>query len=104
MVKSHKFSVIDGHIDTATKLHEQKRKFCEYSTTGQFDLPRMKEGNVQVALFAIFPASTQNFIIKNLDTWFKMVSDPANGLMQVKSINDFNKIEKDKKRGGNTSF
>lgn len=88
-----KFPVIDGHIDTATKILKQNRVFSERSKIGHCDYPRMREGNVQAALFAIYPVVSIDHLIKGLDLWFKMVTDPNNHLLQVKNINDFSKLK-----------
>ena len=57
-----KFSVIDGHVDTVYLLPKEKRIFSERNEKGHYDLPRMTEGNVQAALFAIYPSSSLNFL------------------------------------------
>ena len=76
-----KFSVIDGHVDTVYQLPKDKRIFSERNEKGHYDLPRMIEGKIQAALFAIYPTSTMNYILKSLDNWFKLVKDPINMLI-----------------------
>ncbi len=99
MLNNPKFSVLDGHIDTIKKISRDKRDFSVRSEVGHYDLPRMEEGNVQAAIFAIYPASSTNRILKGLDLWFKFVFNPINGLMQIKRIDDFAKIQASGKRG-----
>jgi len=99
MIKMNKFPVIDGHVDTALKILEENRKFSERSNVGHCDLVRMKEGNVQAALFAIESGYTMESLIKNIDIWLKFVSNPSNGLIQIKSITDFNKLRNSEKLG-----
>lgn len=94
-----KFPVIDGHIDTPSKLIEENRKFSERSDKGHCDLPRMKEGNVGAALFAVWPATTADFILKGLDMWFNLISNPTNELMQIKTVDDFKKAQSNGKIG-----
>lgn len=93
------FSVIDGHIDTASSLKWQQRKFSERGNLVQGDKPekfighcdkfRMRDGHVQAALFAIFPGRTKKNLIDGLDNWFQLVTAPENNLMQIKSVEDF---------------
>ena len=98
------FYVIDGHVDAIYKLPKDKRNFSERSEIGHYDLPRMKEGNVLAAIFAIYPASTVYKIIKGLDLWFQLVSNPMNELMQIKSVEDFSKVQKLGKKGAVLHF
>ncbi len=93
MTELTKFPVIDGHMDTVTRILKQNRVFSEFSENGHYDLPRMKKGNVQAALFALFPLNTMNNVINGLDLWFTLVSNPINGLKQVKTIEDFDRIK-----------
>ncbi len=104
MTNKPKFPVIDGHIDTVYKLPKDKRVFSERSEKGHCDLPRMKEGNVQAALFAIYPTSSLNYLLKGLDKWFKLVNDPINKLMQIKSLDDFKKAQSLNKMGAILHF
>lgn len=95
----NKFPLIDGHVDTFLKMLEQNRKFSERSDIGHCDLFRMREGAVQAALFAIESGYTMESLIKNIDIWFKVISNPANDVIQIKSINDFYKIQDSEKIG-----
>jgi membrane dipeptidase len=101
---SIKYPVIDGHIDTALQILQENRKFSERSKIGHCDLPRMKEANVQAALFAIESGYTMESLIKSMDIWFKLVSNPANSLLQIKTINDFEKIKDSEKVGAILHF
>jgi membrane dipeptidase len=64
----------------------------------------MEQGNVQAALFAIYPTYSMNYILKSLDNWFQLVSLPANGLMQIKSLDDFKKVRDIGKKGAILHF
>lgn len=98
------FPIIDGHIDTLMSIASKKRKFSERSEIGQCDYPRMREGNVQAALFAIYPARTKRNILKGLDDWFQMVNDPVNKLHQVKTVEDFKLAQQQEKIGAVLHF
>ena len=86
------FYVIDGHVDTVTKLILDKRKFFMRSRKGHCDYPRMKEGNVKAALFSLYPMNTLKSIIRGLDLWFQFISNPENKVIQVRSLEDFDKV------------
>ncbi len=82
-----KFPVIDGHIDTLLAMsYQDKRPFHEKSDKGHCDLPRMKEGGVMAALFAIYPAKTRRNIIQGLDEWLQLVYNPINELYHINRI------------------
>ena len=46
--------VFDGHCDTILEVMNHKRALDKKSTTGHLDIPRMKEGGVDVQFFAVF--------------------------------------------------
>ncbi|MBO8137460.1 MAG: membrane dipeptidase [Desulfotomaculum sp.] len=50
----HQALVVDAHCDTLTRLREEKRSLGERSKIGHVDLPRLKEGGVDVQFFAVF--------------------------------------------------
>ncbi len=104
MIAKRNFPVIDGHVDTVYKMPKDKRIFSEQSEIGHYDLSRMKTGNVQAALFAIYPTSSLNYILKSLDIWFKLVMNRENGLMQIKNLNDFQKALSLEKKGAILHF
>ena len=47
-------SVVDAHCDTLTVLAQQKRTLGERSARGHLDLPRLRQGGIDVQFFAIF--------------------------------------------------
>ena len=104
MPNNPEFSVIDGHVDTVYLLPKEKRNFSERNEKGHYDLPRMTEGNVQSALFVVYPSSSLNYILKSLDNWFKLVTNPVNGLIQIKNINDFTNAQALGKKGAVLHF
>jgi membrane dipeptidase len=64
----------------------------------------MKEGNVQAAMFAVYPTHKTNLILKGLDLWFRLVNNPANGLMQIKTVEDFSRVKGQGKKGAILHF
>ncbi|MBN2155757.1 MAG: membrane dipeptidase [Candidatus Lokiarchaeota archaeon] len=102
MSKFLEFPVIDGHIDTLMSI--DKRNFHERSDLGHCDLPRMREGGVNSALFAIYPARTRKNIIQGLDKWLKLVYHSQNELYHIKSIQDFKTVRSKDKIGAILHF
>jgi membrane dipeptidase len=46
--------VVDLHCDTILEIHSGQRRFDRRSTRGHIDLPRLREGGVDVQVFAIY--------------------------------------------------
>lgn len=86
-----KLPVIDCHIDVLYALKKENRNFSSRSDEGHCDLPRMKEGNIQAALFALFPAKTKEDITNGMVEWHDFVKNPENNLFHIKKIEDFDK-------------
>jgi membrane dipeptidase len=84
-----KFWVFDGHNDTMLALRLQKRFFYARSKKGHIDLPRMKEGNFQAGLFAVWPCFTKRMIKKWVKNWFSIVQDERNEIAHVKKFDEF---------------
>ncbi len=96
--------IIDGHIDVTFALQLQNREFSARSDIGHVDLPRMREGNVSAALFAVYPASSNFSISSGVDYWFKLVENPENSLMQIRNLDDFEKARQSDKIGAILHF
>lgn len=105
MNDSAQFPVIDGHIDTLLALSYQgNRLFHEKSDKGHCDLPRMQEGGVLGALFAVYPAKTRRNLIQGIDAWLKLVYNPSNELYHVKTTDDFEIAHSENKIGAVMHF
>jgi len=105
MKDSIKFPVIDGHIDTLLAMkYQDNRLFHERSDKGHCDLPRMREGGVMAALFAIYPAKTRKNIIQGLDEWLDLIYNPENKLHHIKSVSDFELARSENKIGAVLHF
>ncbi|MHA1111043.1 MAG: dipeptidase [Promethearchaeota archaeon] len=85
----NKFWVFDGHNDTMLALPHQRRSFHVRSEKGHIDLPRMREGNFQAGLFAVWPCFTSRMMKKWIKNWFSIVDKEKNELMQIKKFEDF---------------
>lgn len=50
----HGVILVDAHVDTLTHLAQGERRFASRSQSGHVDLPRLREGGVDVQFFAVF--------------------------------------------------
>ena len=50
--------VLDLHCDTPTRLVEEKLDLSELHTTGELDIPRMRQGGVTGVFFSIYTGAT----------------------------------------------
>lgn len=94
-------TIIDGHIDTIHSLSRHPRDFFQRSEVGHVDLPRMREGGVIAAFFAVFPASNSFAIAKGVDQYFSLIDDK--NLVQIRSFEDF-KVARNGKIGAILHF
>ncbi|MBD3226564.1 MAG: membrane dipeptidase [Candidatus Lokiarchaeota archaeon] len=91
--------IIDCHMDLTYGLKNNPRNFYERSEIGDFDLPRLREGKVSAAFFAIYPATNYYYLMAGVDTWFNVVENPKNQLMLIKDVDDLENAKKNKKIG-----
>jgi len=95
-----RFSVIDGHYDIILKSGRHLRVFANGNAKkkGHIDLPRLRQGNVFAAVFAIpgMYSITLNFFLKK---WLKFVQTPQNELFQIRYFEDFDQLYSNRKIG-----
>lgn len=96
--------LIDGHIDVIYSLKLKPRIFAQRSEIGHVDFPRMQEGGVSAAFFAVFPASSSFAIADGVDSFFKLVETKDNNLLQIKKVEDFTLANKEGKVGAILHF
>lgn len=90
----HKGSVVvDAHCDTLTAMPEQKRRLGERSAQGQLDLPRMKEGGINVQFFAAFIAPEfKNIALRRalelVDRFYREMEENKNDVMHVRNCKE----------------
>jgi membrane dipeptidase len=91
---------MDGHNDTMLALGSlRRRNFHERSEKGHIDLPRMREGNFQAGLFAVWPCFTRRMIQKRTKIWLSVVADERNQMKHIKKFDDFENAKKSGKIG-----
>jgi len=96
--------LIDGHIDVVFSMKLKPRNFAQRSGIGHVDFPRMKEGGVTAAFFAVFPASNDFVIAEGVNSFFNLIENKENNLSQIKRVEDFVQTEKSGKIGAILHF
>ncbi len=86
-------SIIDGHLDTVLRSRIRFRHGVTSSPEN------MRKGNVQAAIFSLCPVSKAYRVKLFTKMWFSYVNSPRNGMMQVRSIADFDRARKEGKIG-----
>lgn len=82
----HDAVVFDAHIDTVMDWTDGKRDFATRSEKGHVDLPRMREGGVDVQIFALFvppeyhPDRSLPRLLQMLDAFFRELDRNAGDL------------------------
>ncbi len=85
--------VVDAHCDVLTALEQEKRRLSERSRVGHVDLPRLKQGGVNVQFFAAYisPADRPQAVARALvliDRFYAAIAENAREMMPVKSFAD----------------
>ena len=85
--------VVDAHCDTLTVLAQQKRTLDCRSVQGHLDLPRLRQGGVDVQFFAIFVGPENNMqpvsYTKEIITLFKeAMTKHSSQICHVKNYSD----------------
>jgi membrane dipeptidase len=96
--------VFDGHCDTVLGIINNKKSLEKKSITGHLDIPRMKEGGVNVQFFAVFiediykPNSSLKRTMQLIDCIYREVEKNQNDISlvtnykQIKEVTDSGKI------------
>lgn len=85
--------VVDAHCDFLTAAEEQKRSLGQKGTNGHVDLPRLREGGVNVQFFAAFVAPEQRTraltrALSLIDRFFAELQANSREIMLAKSYPD----------------
>jgi len=92
--------VCDLHSDTILKLKKGDYVFSEKNATGHIDIPRLKEGGVDLQVFAIWvspdflPDSAAKEAFNLIDLFYQQLEKYPDDLELAKNISDFKKINK----------
>ncbi len=93
-------SVCDLHSDTVLKLKKGDFILGEKNSKGHIDIPRLKEGGVDLQVFAIWvapeflPDSAAREALDLIDLFYQQLEKYPDDLELAKNISDFKKINK----------
>ena len=88
--------IFDGHCDTILEVMNHKRSLEKKSTTGHLDIPRMKEGGIDVQFFAVFiediykPDRSLKRTLQLIDCFYKEIEK---NLDDISLVTNYNQIE-----------
>jgi len=95
-----KAKVFDGHCDTILKIinykRSLKRTLGKKSTTGHLDIPRMKEGGIDVQVFAVFiediykPDRALKRALQLIDCFYREIEKNQD---DISLVTNYNQIE-----------
>jgi len=97
-----KAMVFDGHCDTILEVMNHKRTLGRRSSTGHLDIPRMKEGGVDVQFFAVFiediykPDRSLKRTLQLIDCFYREIEKNQN---DISLVVNYNQIEEANKTG-----
>jgi len=95
-----KATVFDGHCDTILGIINHKRTFGKRASTGHLDIPRMKEGGIDVQFFAVFiediykPDRSLKRALQLIDCFFKEIEKNQDDISLVRNYNQIKKANK----------
>ena len=94
--------VFDGHCDTILEIMNHKRNLEKKSTDGHLDIPRMKEGGIDVQFFAVFiediykPERSLKRTLQLIDCFYREIEKNQD---DISLITDYNQIKEANRAG-----
>ncbi|GAF73534.1 unnamed protein product, partial [marine sediment metagenome] len=95
-----KVIVFDGHCDTILEVMNHKRTLEKKSTTGHLDIPRMKEGGIDVQFFAVFiediykPNRSLKRTLQLIDCFYREIEKNQDDISLVTNYNQIKKVNR----------
>ena len=94
--------VFDGHCDTILEIMNHKRNLEKKSTDGHLDIPRMKEGGIDVQFFAVFiediykPERSLKRTLQLIDCFYREIEKNQD---DISLVTNYNQIEEANRAG-----
>jgi membrane dipeptidase len=88
--------VFDGHCDTILEVMNHKKSLGSRTSTGHLDIPRMKEGGIDVQFFAVFiediykPNRSLKRTLQLIDCFYREMEKNQNDISLVTNYNQIN--------------
>jgi membrane dipeptidase len=92
--------VFDGHCDTILEVMNHKRTLEKKSTTGHLDIPRMKEGGINVQFFAVFiediykPDRSLKRTLQLIDCFYREIEKNQDDISLVTNYNQIKEVNR----------
>lgn len=92
--------VFDGHCDTILEVINHKRSLGSRTLAGHLDIPRMKEGGVDVQFFAVFiediykPDRSLKRTLQLIDCFYKEVEKNQDDISLVTNYNQIEEVNR----------
>lgn len=92
-------TVFDAHCDTILEVLSGKRTLGEYSKTGHLDIPRMKEGGIDVQVFSVFVKpewyyDATRWTLKGIATLKKQIKENADDICFARTVEEIENAKK----------
>lgn len=93
-----KATVFDGHCDTILEVLNHKRSLGSRTLVGHLDIPRMKEGGVDVQFFAVFiediykPDRSLKRTLQLIDCFYKEIEKNQDDISLVTNYNQIGEV------------
>ena len=90
--------VFDGHCDTILEIINHKRSLGSRTLVGHLDIPRMKEGGVDVQFFAVFiediykPDRSLKRTLQLIDCFYKEIEKNQDDISLVTNYNQIEEV------------
>lgn len=95
-----KATVFDGHCDTILEVINHKRSLGGKTFAGHLDIPRMKEGGVDVQFFAVFieeiykPDRSLKRTLQLIDCFYKEIEKNQDDISLVTNYNQIEEVNR----------
>lgn len=95
-----KATVFDGHCDTILEVMNHKRSLGSKTFAGHLDIPRMKEGGVDVQFFAVFieeiykPDRSLKRTLQLIDCFYKEIEKNQDVISLVTNYNQIEEVNR----------
>ena len=94
--------VFDGHCDTILEIVNHKRSLGSRASTGHLDIPRLKEGGIDIQVFAVFiediykPDRSLKRTLQLIDCFYNEIGKNQD---EISLITNFNQLEEVNRAG-----
>ncbi len=105
-----RYFTVDGHTDVLLRAMKDDIHLKERLSKGHVDIPRLKEGNVKLQIFAIFvesqykPERALKQAVLIIEKFYKELEENKDDMVLIKNLSDLEKIQDNDKVGAMLSI